>query len=267
MKLFIVAVGMIGLTACTTTAKPQQASMAGMDTGMRCVKLMNLFPEFDNEGKITQYDTSYAYVYAYGNQVMYHVSYTNFTHYQSSKKDQDSTVKQRLYYRLVFTRGQPYGGYYKDQQLIYNKKVLADSLLKEDWVGGNKVVMDTAKNNISLQSSAYLPNSDTLLEVYGYKMRADGNIYGTLHFYYVPLRAGLPYSIDTTLEKAKNMTLCKVVYFTHVGYNVKGKFRVLEYLSQTEMQEIPVINAAELLPYFERNKKGEYSNQIQDVGF
>jgi hypothetical protein len=265
-KILMATMGIIAWAASTATAQPPTGWGAGRDTGIRCAKITNFFPELDTAGKTISYDTSYAYVYAYGNQMMYHVSYTHFTNYRRDKQRQDSTVRQRFYYRLVFTKGQPLGAYYNDRLAIYNQKVTADSMLKEDWVGGNRIVMDTVKNKIVLQSSAYLPNSDTLLEVYDTKVRADSNIYSTLYFYYVPLRPGLPYSIDTALEKAKKMTLCKANYFTHVGwYDKKGKFRVLEYRMQTETEPMPVANRAELLPYFERQKRGEYNAQAADV--
>jgi hypothetical protein len=263
-QLFMATMGLVAWAA--GTAQSTINGGADMDTGIRCAKVTNLFPELDSAGKTIGYDTSYAYVYAYGNQMMYHVSYTNFAHYRATVTGQDSTVRQRFYYRLVFTKGQPYGAYYNDWRLVYNQKVLADSMLKEDWAGGNRIVMDTVKNRIELRSSAYLPNSDTLLEVYDTQVRADSNIYNRLHFYYVPPRQGLPYSIDSALEKAKQMTLCKAHYFTHVGwYDKKGRFRVLEYSMQTETEPMPVAHAAELLPYFERQKRGEYSAQVADV--
>lgn len=257
---------MMALSAGTAAAQAPTGWGARMDMGIRCAKVTNLFPEFDTAGKTISYDTSYAYVYAYGNQMMYHVSYTHFTNYQRGNQGQDSTVRQRFYYRLVFTQGQPYGAYYNERLAIYNQKVSADSMLKEDWVGGNKIVMDTVKNKVMLRSLAHLPNGDTLLEVYDTKVRADSNIYNTLYFYYVPLRPGLPYSIDTVLEKAKGMALCKTNYFTHVGwYDKKGRFRLLEYSTQTETEPMSVTNAAELLPYFERQKRGDYSVQVADA--
>jgi len=229
---------------------------------MRCVKLTIFFPLLTYDGNVADYDTGYAYIYSYGNQLMYYMSRT---HFELGRTKEEVPKKKQVYHRLVFTKGQDYGNYYNDWQVIFNKKVRVDSILKEESVGTSKIDMDTVKAFDTLVYSNRIPGTDTLLEVHRWKGRADTNIYGTTSLYFIPFKPDLPHSIDSVLEKERGMTLCKAVIFTHVGYMAKGVFRTLEFYWRNETQEIPITNRDELMEYFMLNRKGQYFVQLSDV--
>lgn len=90
-------------------------------------------------------------------------------------------------------------------------------------------------------------------------------VYGKVQLYFIPHRNDLPYSVDTATERAKGMRLCKLVTFIHS--HTPGKNNAVDYTLHNEFAEMPVTNAAELLPYFERQKPGEYSVQVGELPF
>jgi hypothetical protein len=255
------------LLACGQTAKIM-TSPQGDTSAIRCLKLRHINPDLvTHERKaVAEIDTNHAHIYQYGNQLQYVMTYI-VTNYGMGPNKTPQQTKQTHIRRLVLTRGEAYGAYYDERIGIYNQKVLADSLLKGYWVGGNKTIMHDSFTVNKLVSSGRLPGSDTLHEVWRYDVKKyPGVVYGTVNYYFVPLRPGLPYSLDTAAERAKGMTLAKLVNFFHTeSKNIDGTYGPLEITLHYEMQEIPVTNAAELLPYFERQRRGEYAKQLAEV--
>jgi hypothetical protein len=267
-QTFFLWLGLASLAACTHTAKlrPTAASATQADTNtIRCLQVMNLSPEMTPMVGVTGADTNYAHIYWRGNQLQYVMTHTHYV-YNGGPKSPLERTKQKYIRRLVFTQGSPDGAYYDEQNMIYNKKLSADSILKDSWVGGPKLLLHTSSTYDTLQWAGKLPGSDTLWEAWRFGVKTEPTVYGHVQLYFVPKRPGLPYSIDTAAERAKGMTLCKLVTFIHSGgKNLDGKYQVLEVTLHYEYKEIPVTNAAELLPYFERQKRGEYSAQVAEV--
>jgi hypothetical protein len=264
-QTFLLYAGLLLLTACTHTAKlqPTIAARPQADTNaIRCLQVMNLSPEMNHLNEVTGFDTNYAHIYWRGSQLQYVMTHTHYV-YDRAAKNPWERIKEKHIRRLVFTQGNPYGAYYDEHNMIYNQKVPADSILKDSWVGGPKLVLHTGGTYDTLVVAGQLPGSDTLREAWHFGVKGQPTVYGNVQLYFVPKRPGLPYSIDTAAERAKGMTLCKLVTFIHS--HTPGKHNVLEYTMHNELQEVPVTNAAELLPYFERQKRGEYNVQVADV--
>lgn len=267
-QTFFFSVCLMLLTACTHTAKinsPQQVvGLPNTDTNhIRCVKAMNLSPEFNHLNEVVGFDTNYAYIYWQGNQMQYVMTHTHYIHNSNPIAAWERT-KYKDIRRLIYTKGNTYGAYYDDRNIIYNQKVNADSLLKDSWLGGPRLVLFKGGLNDTLQVSKQLPGvGDTLYESWGFGVKDQPTVYGKVQLYFVPGRNNLPYSLDTAIERAKGMRLCKLVTFIHS--HTPGKNNAVDYTLHNEFAEIPVANAAELMPYFERQKRGEYSVQLQDV--
>jgi hypothetical protein len=263
-QTIFICLSLISLAACTHTAKlpPQPPAPVADTNAIRCLKVMYTVPEMIPVEADTNLDTNYAHIYWRGNQLQYVMTHTQFI-YNGDPRGKWERTKYKDIRRLVLTQGEPYGAYYDGRNNIYNKKVAADSILKDNWVGSPKVLLHTAATNDTLVSARQLPGSDTLYEAWHYGIKAEPTVYGHVQLYFVPKQAALPYSIDTAAERAKGMTLCKLVTFIHS--HTPGKNNVVEYSLHYEFKEIPVTNAAELLPYFERQKRGVYSAQVSDV--
>lgn len=256
------------LTACSHTAKinePKQvAGLPQSDTNdIRCVKAMNLSPEFNHLNEVVGFDTNYAYIYWRGNQMLYVMTYT-FKKNDRLLQKPTEWIKEKYFRRLVFTDGSSDGAYYDERIMIYNQKVNADSILKDSWLGGPRLILFKGGLNDTLQVSKQLPGvGDTLYESWGFGVKDQPTVYGKVQLYFVPGRNNLPYSLDTAIERTKGMRLCKLVTFIHS--HTPGKNNAVNITLHNEFSEIPVTNAAELMPYFERQKKGQYSVQLQDV--
>jgi hypothetical protein len=261
-QTIFLCLGLLLLCACTHTAKLQPTAIVAADTNtIRCLQVMNLSPEMNYLSQVTGFDTNYAHIYWRGNQLLYVMTHTHYI-YPDSRTPLVRN-KEKYIRRLALTQGSPYGAYYDEQNMTYNKKMPADSILKDSWVGGPKIFLHTAAINDTLVTSGQLPGSDTLRERWHFGVKAEPTVYGHVQLYFVPKRHGQPYSIDSATERAKGMTLCKLVTFIHS--HTPGKNNVVEITMHNEYKEIPVTNVAELLPYFERQKRGEYSVQAADA--
>lgn len=256
------------LAACTHTAKistsKQEEGLPQTDThGIRCVKAMNLSPEFNHLNEVIGLDTNYAYIYWRGNQRHYVMTYT-FKKNDGLLQKPTEWIKEKHMRRLVFTEGSPDGAYYDERIMIYNQKVNADLILKDTWLDNSKLLLHTGSTHDTLQVSKQLPGiGDTLYESWGFGVKDQPTVYGKVQLYFVPKRNDLPYSLDTAIERTKGMTLCKLITFIHS--HTPGKNNAVNITLHNELKEIAVTNAAELLPFFERQKRGEYSVQITDA--
>ncbi len=271
-QTFFLCVGLLLMMACTRSAKlsstqqiggmPKQVNGAAQtDTNIiRCLQVMYISPEFNQLNEVIGFDTNYAHIYWRGNQVQYVVTYPFYLRDGLSQKPLER-IKEKHIRRLVFTAGSPDGAYYDERIMIHNKKVITDSILKDSWVGGPKLVLFTNGTYDTLQSSQQI--GDTLHESWGFGVKGQPTVYGKVQLYFIPFGNDLPYSIDTAAERAKGMRLCKLVTFIHS--HTPGKNNAVNYTMQNELKEVPVTNAAELLPYFQRQKRGEYSAQVADV--
>jgi hypothetical protein len=254
--------GLLLLAACTQKAhlQPSNVSKPQADThSIRCLQVMHFSPEFNHLNELTGFDTNYAHIYWRGDQVQYVITYPYYIFKNVNAPWE--RVKEKHIRRLVFTAGSPAGAYYDERTMVYNQKVKADSILKNNWIGGPKLVLFTNGTYDTLQLSQQM--GDTLYESWGFGVKAQPTVYGKVQLYFIPYRNNLPYSIDTAAERAKGMQLCKLITFIHS--HTPGKNNAVDYIMHNELKEVPVTNAAELLPYFQRQKRGEYNAQVTDV--
>lgn len=246
------------LGSCHPTANLRtKGAVAQTDTTViRCVKATSIVTDITSMVLPQELDTNYVYIYWRGNQRQYVMTHTHFLHGLDSSNPY-YRLKQKDIRRLVRTLGDPYGAYYDARNDMDNRRVLADSILKENLVHGHKLTMhDTATIN-TLVSTQRL--GDTLREEWRFVVKQYPTVHGEVSFYFIPRQYGLPYAIDTATERKKGMTLCKLINVIHTGgKNLQGKYQPLDMTIHYEFTEIPVTNTAELLPYFERQRRGEY---------
>jgi hypothetical protein len=269
---------LLGLLAClflacaprpkpqATAPKPKQATATTQDS-IRCFKVIQTFPYRDYLGRLMRYDSFYAYIYTWHNQLLYRTSYI----YTITKVEDSILVIDKIltrYKDLVFTRGQPSGALYDLDAGIVNKKVPADSMLKDLWVTRSGIFEGPSIVDTVLVSRKWQPNSDTtLVEEYIGKLKRDTTfkVFSTLKLWYTrPLR-GCPISFNPRLDSLRGQQVCRFYANNRIEYVMEGQPIVSAFTQNYTLQEIPVTNAAELLPIFERNKKGEYSAQVADI--
>jgi hypothetical protein len=256
--------------ACGQSAKLQVTVPASQtDTNViRCIRLMNLSPEFDRQGRMTGFDTNHVYIYWRGNQVQYHISYTMYEEHPGQipdPADWPSPTKTKQWRKLVATNGERYGAYYDERLGVYNQRMPVDSILKEEQLSGSTMFMHDSTSYNTLLLAEKL-SGDTMREIWRYVIKKDTSVYGEIQLYWVPQLLGLPYGIDTAAQHKKGMTLCKLITFFHATFRRNGEVRPYEFTLQKELAEIPVTNAAELLPYFERQRRGQYNVPLKVGG-
>jgi hypothetical protein len=249
--------------ACAAQTKPQ----AKEPDGIRCFKVTQIFPVRDYLGQLVHYDSFYAYIYTYHNQLLYRTSYIHTTY-----KTQDSAMvpdKILTRYRdMVITRGQSSAALYDGDVGIINKKVSADSMLKQLWITQLGIFNGPSMLDTVLVSRNWPPQGDTtLVEEYSAKLKRDTTfkVFSTIKLWYTRPLKGCPFSFNRQLDSLRGQQVCKVYINNRIEFVMEGKPQVSAFTQNYTLQEIPVTNAAELLPYFERQKRGEYSAQVADV--
>jgi hypothetical protein len=259
---------LLGLLACFFLAcAPKPKLQAKAPDAIRCFKVTQTFPYRDYLGQVVRYDSFYAYIYTYHNQLLYSTSYIHTMHGQQDSLPLDDKVTIR-YRDFVFTQQQPYGALYDDDAGIFNKKVPADSMLKQLWVTGTGIFNGPSLVDTVLVSRNWPPHGDTtLVEEYSGKQKRDTTfkIFSTLKLWYGKPIKGCPFSFNRQLDSLRGQQVCRVYINNRIEFVMEGKPQVSAFTQNYTLQEIPVTNAAELLPIFERNKKGEYNAQVADV--
>lgn len=249
--------------SCAAQIKPQ----ATEPDGIRCFKVTQISPLRDILAPVLRYDSFYAYIYTYRNQLLYRTSYIYTT-----TKVQDSMLvddKVMIRYRdLVLTRKQPSAALYDLDAGIANKKVSADSMLKQLSVIGTGIFNGPMNADTLLLYRNWQPDSDTtLIEEYSAKLKRDTTfkVFSTLKLWYTKPLRGSPFSFNPRLDSIRGQQVCKVYINNRIEFVMEGKPRVSSFTQNYTLQEIPVTNAAELLPIFERQKRGEYNTQVNVI--
>lgn len=249
--------------ACAARSKPQTATF----DSVRCFKVTQVSPLRNYFGPVVHYDSFYAYIYTYRNQLLYRTSYI----YTTTKVEDSVVVDDSILIRykdLVLTQDQPYGGLYDMESGIYNKKVRADSMLKQLSVIGTGIFNGPMEADTLLMQRNWHPHGDTtLFEEYSAKLKRDTTfkIFSNLKLWYIRPIKGCPFSFNSRLDSIRGQQVCRVSINNRIEFVIEGKPRVSAFTQNYTLQEIPVTNAAELLPIFERQKRGEYSVQVTDA--
>lgn len=258
MKLTLLGLLAYLFMACAAQTKPQTKE----PDGIRCFKVTQTFPVRNELGQLMHYDSGYAYIYTYRYQLLYRTSYIYTTY-----KTQDSAIvpdKISIRYRdVVITGGQPYGALYDTDASIFNKRIRVDSMLKQlSIIGGTGIFNGPMAIDTVLLYRNWQPDKDTtLVEEYSAKLKRDTTfkIFSTLKLWYTKPIKGCPFSFSSRLDSIRGQQVCKVFISNRIEFVMEGKPQVSAFTQNYTLQEIPVTNAAELLPIFERQKRGEYA--------
>jgi hypothetical protein len=267
MKMTVIGFGTCFLIACAAGLAPKPFKGKTPKDGIRCFKVTQAFPFRDMDGRVIRYDTFYAYLYTKLDQLLYRTSYIyNRNKYSADMRSSDSV--EIRYQNFVFDKQQPYGALYDENKDIANKKVRVDSMLKELWITHLGIFNGPMSFDTTLLYRKHRTGSDTTLEeAYVATLKRDTTFkaQATMWLWYIQPIQGSPFSFSRPLDSMRGRQVCRVYIDNRIDFVKDGKPVVAAFAQHYTLQEIPVTNAAELLPYFERQRRGEYAKQLAEV--
>lgn len=225
---------------------------------LRCVKVKEVFPFIDNNGKLYRYDTPVVKIYYHQDKIMYQLGY----HFDSTSNGKHIMSEYRNHF-FIYKKGNVFGYNYDKYKSIFGKKVLVDSMFKEHWVTANKQYPIFTQNKVTLISSNQNIDSGYLHEVYSLKGKIDTTMTGTISLSFTNRIKDIEYSLCKELDSIKNMKLFKIRIVNNSRYMKEYKI-TLDRAEQTyDLEEVPVVNQEEILTYFERYQKDSLKDSIQ----
>jgi hypothetical protein len=220
------------------------------DVEIRCIKVTQIYPNLDNNGKLIKYDTSSVEIYYHQNLILYHLSY-----------DFDSTFNGKLLlfenrdHYLVHKIGDNYGYNYNQFRPRYKTRVSIDSVLKTEWVSINTIYPAFTNYIAELISSDKNDDSGSLNEVYLLRSKIDSTPLANLSLGYTHKLRHLRYSLSEELDSIKGIKLYKVRFVNHSRL---FKNHLLDrFEGAYDLQEVPVSNPKKIMSYFNMFKKEE----------
>jgi hypothetical protein len=268
MKLYVIAAAFV-LTACAhgTAQKNNKTAGGPPNNALRCFKVTQTFPLRNEFGELKGYDTFYAFIYTLNEQLLYRTSYQHtFLKTEDNAFVPDYIV--RRYSNFVFTEGQPMGALYDTQKNIINRPVRADSMLRDLWLSRLSILNGPMAIDTFNTARTWLSGDTTLYEAYTAKLKRDTSFKaeGSMQLWYTRPLAGSPFSFNRTLDSLRGQQVCRVHIKNRLEFVMEGQQRVSEFEQHYQLAEIPVTNAAELLPYFERQRRGQYNVPLKVGG-
>ncbi len=238
---------LILLNSCTMLIKHKN-ELSSND--IRCIKVSEVFPFINNEGKLYKYDTPTVKIYYYRNFTIYELGY----HFDSTSNRIHITSEYRNHF-FVHQNGDKYGYDYDKFKSIFGIKISVDSVLKEQWVIANKLYPIFTQNTVTLISSNYNRDSAVVHEIYSLKSKQDTSMTGAIYLSFTDKIKAIDYSLCKELDSIKNMKLYYAKIINNSRY-VKMYNITIEQAEQAFwLEELPVTNREEILSYVERYEK------------
>lgn len=210
------------------------------------VKIRQLYPIIDNDGKVSKYDTEETEIYYSGDLVLYKLSYG----FDSVNIGTNETVlSERRHHYFIVAADSMYGYDYDEHKSQFKQRVLADSLLKWQWASKVNVYPMVTENIPRLISSFQNTDSGTVHELYSYT-HDDTSAHGTLFFGYSKKLNGLKYSLSKEMDSIKKMKLYKVLQIQDPRYMKAYGITIDKIKSAYEIEDITMIRP-EIIRYFE----------------
>ncbi|MGG9962031.1 hypothetical protein [Ferruginibacter sp. SUN106] len=228
--------------SCSSTKIKKSESAA-----IRAVKISHNFPFIDKNGKLLRYDTgSNVNVYYLRDQVLYR----DFYSWDSYVNDTliKSEIRESFF---VYSKGKTYGYFYDKNKAEFDRRLLIDSMLKEQWYN------QSGFSNVAFfkVSEQYNSGLGTLDKTYLTTGKVDTTMRGTTTFFYTSHLNWVDYNLVKKSDTINKMKLCKVRSVTYGRYMKEYNMTLDTIVQLSEMKEIPVINPQEILYYFDREKK------------
>jgi hypothetical protein len=217
---------------------------------IKAVRISQNFPLIDEKGKLLGYDTSVVNIYYYKNQVLCKDFYfwnSTTVEYEYDTITYRKGISESFF---VYTSGNKYGLFFDKRSIVSDKKVLADSMLKEQWY--NRIGL----SSISLQKLAeeYNADSGTLHRNYTFKGKNDTLLKGTLSLWYTNKLNWAKYRLLKEVDTVSKMKLYRCKILNESRY-FKDKNLKLDQIEQVyDFKEITVSNPEEIMYYFNRER-------------
>jgi len=221
---------------------------------IRGVKITENFPVINDKGNVMGYDTFSTNIYYYKNQVLYYSSY----HFDSTSNDSLLTSETRYYY-LVFTKGKTYGYQYDKYKPVFEKKVLIDSALRQEWTSLIGFYPIFSESNLTQSLKNFNKDSGILNETYSFTAKSDTSKSGTCSLWFTKKINGIDFSLSKYLDSLNKMKLFKVRILNNPRYLKEYNITIDKIEQAFDLDEIPIKNEKELLYYFERDEKNNQS--------
>ena len=225
---------------------------------IKCIKVSEVFPFINNEGKLTKYDTPVVKIYYYNGITLYNLIY----HYSYTENGIMHTNEDRNYF-FVHKKGDAFGYSYDEHKSKFGVRLSADSMFKEQWVTANQQYPIFTQNTVTLISSVQNSDSGTLHELYSLKGKKDTAMTGTISLSFTNKIKGIDYSLCRELDSIKNMKLYKIKIINNSRYMKDYKITLDKAEQAYDLEEVPVENREEILDYFERYKNDSFKNAIK----
>lgn len=213
---------------------------------LRCYKVTNLFPKFNNNGEVLTYDTSFAKVYFYGKYRLYDLSYI----IKIDNEEQGEVFKKRRHF-VVFNKDSLYGLDYDEFKIPTKRKVLLDSLFRTEWIAQNKIYPIIRANITTLISKNDNKETKEVIEKFSLKSKEDSSLIGQLSLVFKrEFTPQIDISLSKELDSIRRMKLIKTEIKAFARDFKQYKTHIGEYVTGNELIEIPVDDREKILSYF-----------------
>lgn len=212
------------------------------------IKVFQTFPNVNEDGRLTKYDTFKTEIYYFKEKVLYMSSY-KYSKIKSSKQD----VKD-INYAFIYSKGEKYG-YLLDKWKSENWiMVRADSIIKEEWSSRIDLSSNLKKMELTETYKNGSVKSGKMEIGYNFKSIFDSTFNGTIIYSFAKKLEDLPYSLSPDLEMRYKLKLNKVFIRNNerILPNSTVKLDAIEQLFYIDTISISKNKKQQLMEYFNK---------------
>lgn len=215
---------------------------------IRCFKVNQTFPQFNEQGKLMAYSEMFVKVYYYQKMNLFELSYR----FDSTTENKTRYSEERQHY-FIYNEGETHGIDYDMYKSPVGKKISCDSIFMYEWI---------VKNNIYgiflLSTPLEMPGfkkvkSNNIEVAYSFRDKNDSTkILAACYLKFDDKLKNINVSLSRQLDSTFNSKLCNATFkYYKTLWEGKG-VNSDEYESIFSLEEVPVDNKKEIMRLFSR---------------
>lgn len=215
---------------------------------IKCFKVKQTFPQFNEHGKLMAYSEMFVNVFYYQDMNLYQLSYR----FDSTTENKTRYSEDREHF-FIYKRGETHGIDYDKYKSPIRKKISCDSLFMFEWIVKNNIYSIFLLSTPLEKHNYKILKSNTMEVAYSFRDKNDSTkILAECYLKFTNKLKNIDVSLSRQLDSAFNSKLCNATFKYYKTLWESTGVNSDEYESNFSLEEVPVDNKKEIMSLFSR---------------